>query len=455
LFLCSNNNYFLTFLIHSVTTGRQRNKEASLVAPLQQQNMRDFCTLVLLFMLPLPRCLSSSGVSRISSSSFVTKGGGQPLEKEVSAESSAESSDESAAAPLSQHMFDANDTDISSNNVTIKNTDTTAAVRDKDVLIATELRQKGKTSHDSGDFSSAAVSFGTAADLLLQCGSEEDAATCRIHEALCRWKNDEYDECVRVCGTVLRDTDDDNEEEEGPCHRPAFLSAAVRARAHHRRAKGKMSLGDEEGALDDARAAAFLGDGGAVALYGRLMRDRSPPSLFSSSQSSLFPLMGNDSLLSDGSSPSSSSSSSSLVESLLSMGMDSGSSSLLAPNVLNGLLSNDGRSSVPSSLLQSLLRRVESPSTQETICTLAKSLSSDQILSYAETAGITLSRKTAGKLATFCTSLTPKKIGKAVSVSKGAWYVWEILRRLVRVWDKYKTTLVYCLILAWIVRACR
>ena len=53
------------------------------------------------------------------------------------------------------------------------------------------------------------------------------------------------------------------------------IPAQIRARAHHRRAKARLSLGDLDGALEDARSAAFMGDRNAVQFYGRLMREGS------------------------------------------------------------------------------------------------------------------------------------------------------------------------------------
>ncbi len=222
---------------------------------------------------------------------------------------------------------------------------------------ASQLRIKGKELHDQGDFTQASQSFQQAAnklqiaitnlsisvnsdgasDSLIDVDHEiknkhqqliEERATCRLHEALCHLKNEQYALSVESCTDVLMDgvqivydygtdsvTDNDGDQEgsENPKEPPtasirvltnqessstsfsssgsaesssiktttlspsttAQLSPAVRARAYHRRAKARLALGDTSGALEDSRSAAFLGERNAVKLYGRLMREQS------------------------------------------------------------------------------------------------------------------------------------------------------------------------------------
>ena len=178
---------------------------------------------------------------------------------------------------------------------------------------ASELRALGKEFHDEGDLTQAASLFDKAASILNSLFSNlssrernlvnddqgddvlideisQEAATCRLHQALCALKNQEYQTCIDACTSLLDDdnidreidkehekTDEDilnrNEITKLTFTKP-HLSAAIRARAHHRRAKARLGLSDTDGALEDARTAAFLGDRGAVALYGRLMREK-------------------------------------------------------------------------------------------------------------------------------------------------------------------------------------
>jgi hypothetical protein len=185
---------------------------------------------------------------------------------------------------------------------------------------ATQKRSEGKSLHDSGELHLASVAFHEAACLLQEAlqaedGTErttkaedveqiaEECATCRLHEALCLFKNGEAERCVEVCSDVLGDgvlisasvatiderdvdssmgddnrmdeiaadtaaeecTDDfnnmkeetDNSEVEeksvysAPISSNNSISSQVRARAHLRRSKARLALGDLNGALED------------------------------------------------------------------------------------------------------------------------------------------------------------------------------------------------------------
>mmetsp|Transcript_18463 Transcript_18463/g.52980 ORF Transcript_18463/g.52980 Transcript_18463/m.52980 type:complete len:704 (-) Transcript_18463:164-2275(-) len=206
---------------------------------------------------------------------------------------------------------------------------------------ASDLRVAGVEHHHSGDLTSAADVFLKAAteleaaiqifeDLPQQEQEQselaemvEEAATCRLHEALCHLKQQKYADCIQSCTSVLEDgvqvvpfddadTDGDvpTEEEDGESglsdlehggaakkraavirvtptggaggsiatartNRPR-ISAAARARAYHRRAKARLALQDISGATEDAKEAAYLGDRNAVSLYGRILREHSP-----------------------------------------------------------------------------------------------------------------------------------------------------------------------------------
>lgn len=198
---------------------------------------------------------------------------------------------------------------------------------------ASDLRTTGVEHHHGGDLSAAAEVFLQAADELeaaIQIYEElpekeqepselaemvEEAATCRLHEALCFLKQQKYAESIRSCTAVLDDgvqvvpLDDADDaadadasttatDEEGPKraavirvtptggagvataarpNRPR-ISAAARARAYQRRAKARLALQDISGATEDAKEAAYLGDRNAVSLYGKILREHSPHS---------------------------------------------------------------------------------------------------------------------------------------------------------------------------------
>ena len=198
---------------------------------------------------------------------------------------------------------------------------------------ASDLRTIGVEHHHGGDLSAAAEVFLQAADELeaaIQIFEElpeeeqepselaemvEEAATCRLHEALCFLKEQKYAESIRSCTAVLDDgvqvvplddaadadasTTGTDEDEEGTkraavirvtptggagvatasrsSNRPR-ISAAARARAYHRRAKARLALQDISGATEDAKEAAYLGDRNAVSLYGKILREHSPHS---------------------------------------------------------------------------------------------------------------------------------------------------------------------------------
>ena len=176
-------------------------------------------------------------------------------------------------------------------------------------LKAATRRAEAKSFHDEGNLSDAAMAFGEAALLLeeaLELASleannadqkekeatiQEERATCRLHEALCLFKDGRPEKCVQVCSDVLGDgvvvvevspdTADDEDEinndtskvdGEATCVEdkaeekvePSFkvvegvshattssISSQVRARAHLRRSKARLALGDLDGALED------------------------------------------------------------------------------------------------------------------------------------------------------------------------------------------------------------
>lgn len=237
----------------------------------------------------------------------------------------------SADAAIDEPSHDDDDVSVQENNIDedeskpstdddIVSFDAASIIAEKSIQEFTQLRNdaaekraEGKTLHDSGDLASASKAFHEAASLLstvLQQSSNspggidsislsdhtdqisEEFATCRLHEALCLFKNGEAERCVQVCTDVLGDgttvehdddvdsgisrvqtnipnngqlpsQDADTENEDGDkCENKAAriittdssISAQVRARAHLRRSKARLKLGDLDGAIEDGKS---------------------------------------------------------------------------------------------------------------------------------------------------------------------------------------------------------
>jgi hypothetical protein len=353
--------------------------------------------------------------------------------------------------------------------------------------LATQLRLQGREFHDQADFAQAASFFQKAADMLLpvlvglEAGLPGDSetqemldefSTCRLHEALCRLKGNEYEKCIAACTNFL---DGAGGQLSTTSSSSSSSARVVRARAYHRRAKAKLGLQDTSGALEDARSAAFLGDRKAVALYGRLMRESSSSYGGSASvdamSATLERMLSSSSSLGSGSSASSSSS---LFESLLSKSGSSSSSSsspgasslfgdfspaamLLGKNPLDFLTggkdgaAGGGGGKLAKSVLQSLSKRLEEESTQDTICGYLHGTNKAQLTQLAAMAGAgdTLSGKQIDKVVDFCHGVTPKTIRTTVRTTKGVIYVVQIFRRILKILTKYKSLIAAIIFLQW------
>ena len=177
--------------------------------------------------------------------------------------------DEESTSSSSEDESEDEDGDNSHNILLLHTTDTTEEdIGQKAIL----MRTLGKEHHGAGDLKEAAHWFDRAAQLLEDHSSSsfylseeeslQNSATCRLHQALCYLKLQEYEECRDICSTII--TNSNNK----------FINnTPIIARAHHRHAKARLAMDDLEGALQDARTAAFSGDQGAVQLYGTLMRE--------------------------------------------------------------------------------------------------------------------------------------------------------------------------------------
>jgi len=340
---------------------------------------------------------------------------------------------------------------------------------------ATTLRQKGKTLHDEGNLEMAAEVFAEAAEslmirieennnddesLMIRIEDEniimEDYCTCRLHEALCYLKMENYELCIDVCTTVL-------EEEE--------ITSVIRARAHHRRAKAYLQLNLEDEALQDARSAAFLGDRKAVAFYGKLMRGN-----FNEEDTIASPPMLKDLLLGKNPFLEPSSLSSSLLST--NNNNENNLTSKLTSSILGQLLGGKGSSSnndptddnnnfsnimaeAPSllgkggtggllakSLLSSLTKRLEKD--PYSICKFLHKADASQVQSFGALAGFPISSDQASKVTRLCHAVTPKLIRRTMSVSKKAWYGYRLLTKTGKVIHKYKNILILWALLFWI-----
>lgn len=413
---------------------------------------------------------------------------------------------------------------------------------------ASDRRAEGKSLHDGGNLNEAAKAFHEAASLLDEAiavvpsaGGESDMvverATCRLHEALCLFKDGRPGECVNACTDVLEDgvmvvpseaeeanEDDDtgngNDSIPSPVIQviPAAAALAtksvipsqIRARAHHRRAKARLVLGDLDGALEDARSAAFMGDRNAVQFYGRLLREGSGAaggggdSALSSTGGFPFGLSegsgvgggtssnpflegilgglggsGGSGSLMDALMPSagagSSDFSSSLLSSLLGSGNgeggDNNSLGLLGsflsppPETTKGKARKRGKKkkrgggggmdTLAKSVLTSLVKRIEDVETQELICSYLKSTNTQQIMQLSNMAGVPLQLKSAQRLVTFAAGVTPEGISKSVSRVKRGISIFKTVRKALKVIDEYKGYIIVAVICYWIRSAVR
>ena len=408
------------------------------------------------------------------------------------------------------------------------------------IAMASNKRQQAKTLHDSGSLHDAAIEFHNAAslldDALSSSNTENDnididsivveRATCKLHEALCLFKDGRPDECIAACSDVLGDgvtvvqEKVDEEEDGGEDNESAPTTSAVvkvipvdssvtsttttniipsliRARAHHRRAKARLALNDLDGALDDARSAAFMGDRNAVQFYGRLMRegsgavdastgglggsggmssqfgssdtgDSSNPFLEGMLQSmggtnnNQHPLMPSgagssdfqtsllSSLLTDNNSPGSGSGSDpfGLMSSLL--GSPSSSDNNNAGKRGRRGKSRKGKSNnLAKSVMSNLLKRVEDENTQETICTYLQSTNTQQIMTFASMAGVQMKEDNARRLASLANGVTVKGIRKSITNIKRFISITKTCRKILKVIDKYKAVIVLGMLFYW------
>lgn len=348
------------------------------------------------------------------------------------------------------------------------------AIADK----AIQLRLEGKEFHESGEFVKAAQLYEEAADAIQAFLQNQEHAnqnprlageytTCRLHQALCHLKSRQFEECAQACTDVLGD---DDAQDTKSYVNPAVNTPVFRARAYYRRAKARLGLGDSVGALEDARLSAFLGYKKGVALYGELIRGS--PLFASPGQAPL------DQILHPGSSPSPMSSGSNLglLESLLSKGQpgDSSVSPFSAASMLLGNKAGDGDSSksggllgglgssssegsaLAKSVLKSLSKRMDDESTHETISNLLQTTDRAKLRQLVAMAGASnvLNDSHLDRIVSICHGATPKRIRRTVKTTKGFVYVVQVLRRIGKIFAKYKTFFIAIFLLQWTKSAC-
>ncbi|KAL9179333.1 hypothetical protein ACHAXT_008623 [Thalassiosira profunda] len=467
-----------------------------------------------------------SDTSRAQSADLAKAGGSEESYSDASEESLAESSD----ADISD----------SSSNPTIEVDPELVEKQSQLRTSAGDRRAEGKTLHDVGSLSEAADAFRDAASLLdealdIPYGEEEadiavERATCRLHEALCLLKDGRPGECVEACSDVLgdgvtvepleegefedgasesadasadvdADTDVDATTDEGETKstpavkvitQPASTDVSssltipppIRARALHRRAKARLALDDLDGAVEDARSAAFLGDRNAVQFYGRLLREgagaaaeESATSLspFGSSEGGasnpflrgmLEGMQGTGNPLMP-SGAGSSDFSSSLLSSLLTNGANDGGGGnplglmgeLLSPPESKGKSrrrrgrkkkGGGGMDGLAKSVLSSLVKRIEDEETQEKLCNYLRSTNAQQIMQFATMAGVPMKEESARRLATLAGGVTPKGISKGVARVKRGISIVKVARKVLKVIDKYKAVIILAVLGYWI-----
>ncbi len=296
----------------------------------------------------------------------------------------------------------------------------------------TELRQAGKEAHDNGDFALASEFFQKAADSLKENSESlpcNEYATYRLHQALCDLKAEKYNECLVTCSDIL----DGN----------ALFTSVVRARAYHRRAKAKLGINDQAGALQDARSAAFLGDQRGVALYGRLMRGST--------------LAKNASSTVDGLTSHQSSPSAALFESLMSKSLLNGQPDLnpsLQFGGMDGIIkslggSDTGGAGLAKSVIKSLSKRLDDENTQISISTFLQRTDKTQLQHFALMAGFDVPDTYLDRIENMCHRITPKTVKRTVTTTRCAIYFARIVRRAYKLAQKYKTLLVALVLLQW------
>jgi hypothetical protein len=395
-----------------------------------------------------------------------------------------------------------------------------ALLLDETILLAAELSMDGTAEDDA---TSSLSDISTTNNELSSIAVER--ATCRLHEALCLLKDGRPDECIAACTDVLQDgatviipplSHDKKDYEDlkqseieitanpfsgvkgsfkashakrSPQQMSVILPSQIRARAHHRRAKARLALRDLDGAFEDARCAAFLGDRNAVQFYGRLMREgsgvadsRECGGLVSSPGGSSFSGLAESLSLGGGEKSTSPEAmanvfSSSLLNSLTSRvtSSSSKSNSRRDESFFNSLMFNmlaqpssgsegelgrrrrvkkskkggSSKDGSAKSLLNSIIKGIEDEGTQRSICSYLHSTSTQQVTQYASLVGMPMKEDTARRLVEIAHGVTPHGIRKSFSYIKVGYFIFNTLRKTLKLINNYKPFIVLIVLLYW------
>jgi hypothetical protein len=125
-------------------------------------------------------------------------------------------------------------------------------------------------------------------------------------------------------------------------------------------------------------------------------------------------------------------------------------------NMLSALGSGGKGGGLAKSVMESLYKRLDDESTQTKISTYLQSANKQQLQQLAAMAGVShvVQDSHLDKILSVCHGVTTKAIRRTVKTSKRAVYGVKLIRRVLRIIDKYKTFLIAIMLLQWSKSAC-
>ncbi|GMI29094.1 hypothetical protein TeGR_g10872 [Tetraparma gracilis] len=309
----------------------------------------------------------------------------------------------------------------------------------------------GKASHDAGSFKEAAELFADAREPLLPHLSEHlsnqqllsPLSLSLLHESLCHLKSSSPSspsQALKCLALLLGDAEFPG---CGPLPQPE-LPPAVRARAHHRRARAHLLQGDllqgdllqgargargdarEEArgkALEEAKRGAFLGDAKAAKLYGELLRGGEPGPAQAPTQAPTSPF----------------------------------ASPFASPFSLPP--APPSSPPTPTSLVSSLLSKADAalstPSSRSQISSLLTSLTPESLASLSAAAGAPLPPGVSERLAPLLARCSPENLERLRSWASKIARAVKLASGLLRLAKEYRHFLVYYLIYRFARRSVR
>ncbi|KAL7530201.1 hypothetical protein ACHAXR_003360 [Thalassiosira sp. AJA248-18] len=115
-----------------------------------------------------------------------------------------------------------------------------------------------------------------------------------------------------------------------------------------------------------------------------------------------------------------------------------------------GAAGGGGMDTLAKSVLSSLLKRIEDEETQETICNYLHSTNTQQIMQFSSMAGIPIKESSAKRLVTMAGGVTPKGISKSISKVKRGISIVKLVRKILKVIDKYKAVIILGVLCYWV-----